>query len=92
MKKLQTALLIAILGFGVVFIGTSAANANTTQVVPTTQRVSRKVYRKSRRGTVTTYKYGKRYTKKGYRTGNRWGHKAGRKTKHFVMGPPRRTP
>jgi hypothetical protein len=98
MKKIQTALFIAVLGVGIIFVGTSTAGANATssvtatQVVPVTKRVSRKVYRKGRWVTVTTYKHGKRITKKVYRTGNRWGHKAGRKTKHFVMGEPKRNP
>ena len=92
MKKIQTALLIAILGLGIIFVGTSEANANSPQVVPTTKRISKKVYRGGRKVTVVTYKHGKRITKTVYRTGNRWGHKAGRKTKHFVMGDPKRNP
>ena len=98
MKRFQTALFIAVLGLGVIFIGSSGANANMTsvnaaaQVVPTTKRVSKKVYRKGRWVTATTWHHGKRITKKVWRTGNRWGHKAGRKTKHFIMGPAKRTP
>ena len=98
MKKLQTALFAAILALGVIFIGNSTANAGTApinpaaQVVPVTKRISKKVYRKGRKVTVVTYKHGKRITKTVYKTGNRWGHKAGRKTKHFIMGPSKKTP
>ncbi|MEP6788160.1 MAG: hypothetical protein ABJB40_07005 [Acidobacteriota bacterium] len=98
MKKIQTALFIAVLGLGVMFISSPTANANVTsanaaaQVVPTTKRVSKKVYRKGRWVTVTTWSHGKRVSKKVWRTGNRWGHKAGRKTKNFVMGPKTRRP
>ncbi len=98
MKKIQTALFIAVLGLGVIFVGTSTASANVTnavaatQVVPVTKRVSKKVYRKGRWVTVTTWHHGKKITKKVWRTGNRWGHKAGRKTKNFIMGEPKRNP
>ncbi len=86
------------MGVSIVTIGSTSVTAttpaieNTPQVVPVTRRVSKRVYRKGRWVTVTTWKHGKRYTKKVWVTGNRWGHKAARKTKNFVMGPERRRP
>jgi hypothetical protein len=92
MKRFLTALFIAVLGLGVLLSGTSAANVNTTslspaaQVVPVTKRVSKKVYRKGRWVTVTTWKHGKRITKRVWRKGYWIGGKVGAKTKDIVMG------
>ena len=92
MKTFRTAFFTAVLGLSFIFNGITAVNANSdsAQIVPETKQVSKKVYHKGHHATKKSYKYGKKTTKKVYRTGNRWGHKAGRKTKHFVMGPSRR--
>ncbi|MFN0140673.1 MAG: hypothetical protein ACKVQW_11385, partial [Pyrinomonadaceae bacterium] len=75
MKKLKALLLTAVIGLSFIFVGNSSANAGTTsvhepaQVVPVTKRVSKKVYRKGRWVTVTTWKGGKRVTKRVWRKG-----------------------
>ena len=81
-----------------VFAGSLATPAETIsmnapeQVVPTTKRVSRKVYRKGRWVTVTTWKHGKRISKKVWKKGNHYGHKTAGKTKEIFMGPKKRVP
>lgn len=97
MKKLLALLIAALMGMSVLFVDSSAVQAApsvspSTQVVPTTKRVSRKVYRKGRWVTVTTWRHGKRITKKVWVKSNHIGHKVGRKTHDIVMGPKKPRP
>ena len=98
MKKLNAALLTAMFCLSALFVGHANANAETSltdpvvQIVPTTKRVSKKVYRKGRWVTVTTYRHGKKITKKVWRKSNHIGHKVAGKTKDIVMGPKKRVP
>ena len=98
MKKLTAALLTAMFSLSVLFVSEATVNAAppagdpAVQIVPTTKRVTKKVYRGGRRVTVTTWRHGKRITKKVWRKSNRIGHKVGRKTRNIVVGPKRRTP
>ena len=98
MKKLAALLIAATFGLSILFIGGSVTQAaasltnSPAQIVPTTKRISRKVYRKGRWVTVTIYRHGKRITKKVWRKGNHIGHKVAGKTKEIVMGPKKRTP
>ena len=66
MKNIQTAFFIAVLGLGVIFVGSSTANASPTSIVTPAQIVpaAKKI------GKVT-YKAGKRGVRAGYR-GGRW--------------------
>lgn len=90
MKKLLAFSFAAVFCFGTLVIAapTAPAAGTATQVV----RKSKTVYRHGRRTTVTTWHRGKHYTKKGWRKGNRWGRKVVIKTKHGVVGKPRRRP
>ena len=98
MKKITALLLGTIMASSILFIDGSVAQAATrsfntpVQIVPTTKRVSRKVYRKGRWVTVTTYRHGKRITKKVWRKSNHIGHRVAGKTKEIVVGPKKRTP
>jgi hypothetical protein len=97
MRKINAMILALVIGFTAIFVSGPAVNAAPSaepaaQVVPKTKHYSKKAYRGGRRVTVVTYRHGKRITKKVWRTGNRWGHKAGRKTKHFFMGPSKKRP
>jgi hypothetical protein len=91
MKKLSAISVAIIMSMSILFIGSSsvkAASANgSVQIVPTTKRVSHKVYRKGRWVTKTTYRHGKKITKKVWVKGNSVGHKVGHKTHDVVMGP-----
>ncbi|CAN5433035.1 hypothetical protein BH10ACI3_BH10ACI3_23480 [soil metagenome] len=84
----------------IVNAGTPSANP-AGQIVPQTKRISKKVYRKGRSVTTTTYYHGKKYTKKAYskgrwvtvttwRHGKKYTKKVWRKGHYIVMGPPRR--
>lgn len=98
MKKLKVSFLAAVIGVSFIFIGNSTVQAGTlsanepVQIVPTTKRISRKVYRKGRWVTVTTWRHGKRITKKVWKKGYWVGRKVAGKTKEIVMGPSKRTP
>lgn len=98
MKKLKALLLTAVIGLSFIFVGNSSANAGTAsanepaQVVPVTKRVSKKVYRKGRWVTVTTWKGGKRVTKRVWRKGYWGGAKVAGKTKEIIMGKDRQRP
>lgn len=98
MRKLKALLLTAAIGLSFVFVGNSTANAGATsanapaQIVPTTKRISRKVYRKGRWVTVTTWKGGKRVTKRVWRKGYWVGGKVAGKTKEIIMGKDRQRP
>jgi hypothetical protein len=98
MKKLKALLLTAVIGLSFVFVGNSSANAAATsanepaQVVPVTKRVSKKVYRKGRWVTVTTWKNGKRITKRVWRKGYWVGGKVAGKTNEIVMGKDKPRP
>ena len=93
MKKLKTALLASALGLSFIFAGSATASTtNATQIVPVTKRVSKKVYKKGRWVTVSTWKGGKRVTKKVWRKSNSIGHKVAGKTRDIVMGPKKPTP
>jgi|ERR1035437_418085 hypothetical protein len=98
MKKLFSIVLAAVMALSFVFVSFSksvAANApgsNAVQVVPQTKKISRRVYRRGRYITITTWKHGKRIAKRVWVKGNYYGRKTVRKTKHFVVGKPRRTP
>ncbi len=98
MKKLKALLLTGAIGLSFIFVGSSSANAGFTsanepaQVVPVTKRVSKKVYRKGRWVTVTTWKNGKRVTKRVWRKGYWIGGKVAGKTKEIVMGKERQRP
>lgn len=99
MKKLKALLLTAVIGLSFTFVNTSSANAERgnsvtepVQVVPTTKRVSKKVYRKGRWVTVTSWKGGKRVTKRVWRKGYWVGGKVAGKTKDIVMGKDRQRP
>ena len=98
MKKLSAFMLLVLMTMSILFLDGSAVQAAapssspSAQIVPTTKRVSRRVYRKGRWVTVTTWKHGKKITKKVWRKGNSIGHKVGRKTRDIVMGPKKPTP
>ena len=97
MKKLTAFLFAALMSQSILFVGSTVQAAtpsanSSSQVVPTTKRVSRRVYRKGRWVTVTTYRHGRRITKRVYRRGNHIGHKVAGKTKEIVVGPKKRTP
>lgn len=98
MKKLKALLLTAVIGLSFIFVNSSSASAafpsanEPAQVVPTTKRTSRKVYRKGRWVTVTTWKNGKRVTKRVWRKGYWVGGKVAGKTKEIIMGKERQRP
>ena len=98
MRKIKVLLFVTAICVSTSFIGILVVQAETSsaftgsQVVPTTKRVSRKVYRKGRWVTVTTWKHGKRITKKVWHKGNSIGHKTATKTKEIIMGPAKRVP
>ena len=98
MKKVLSMVFAVSMGLSIFFTGNLAVQGETPfanptgQIVPETKRISRKVYRKGRWVTVTTWKNGKRITKKVWRKGYWVGRKVGRKTKDIIMGPSRRTP
>jgi hypothetical protein len=93
MKKIQAILLTAIFVFCTTAVSTAnAATSVDPQVMTTTKKVTKKVYRGGKHVTVTTYHHSKRITKKGWRTGKRWTRKGYRKTKHFIVGHPNRRP
>ena len=97
MKKLLALLIAALIGMSVLFVDSSAVQAApsanpSAQIVPTTKRVSHKVYRKGRWVTVTTWRHGKKITKRVWKKSNRIGHKVGDKTHDIVMGPKKPRP
>jgi len=97
MKKLFSMVLTVVMAFSFVFVGLSKslagnAGSNAVQVVPETKRISKNVYRRGHYITVTTWRHGKRVSKRVWVKGNHYGHKTARKTKHIVVGNPRRTP
>jgi hypothetical protein len=98
MKKLISIVLAAVMALSFVFVSISkslAANApgsNAVQVVPETKKVSKRVYRRGRYITITTYRHGRKITKRVWVKSKYYGRKTARKTKHFVVGKPRRTP
>lgn len=97
MKKLTTLAIGILMSLSIVFMADSTTSAATSvnlpaQIVPTTKRVSRNVYRKGRWVTVTTWRHGKRITKRVWVKSNRIGHKVGRKTHDVVMGPKKPRP
>ena len=91
-------MLLVLMTMSILFLDGSAVRAAapssspSEQVVPTTKRVSRKVYRKGRWVTVTTWRHGKKISKKVWRKGNRIGKKTVDKTKEIVMGPKKPKP
>ena len=97
MKKLLALLIAALIGMSVLFVDSSAVQAApsanpSAQIVPTTKRVSHKVYSKGRWVTVTTWRHGKRITKRVWVKGKHIGHKVGHKTHDIVMGPKKPRP
>ncbi len=109
MKKLSAFLLTAAISISIYIGGSTGVQAEITsndpnvQVVPTTQRVSRKVYRNGRWVTVTTWKNGKRVTRRvwqkgrwvtvtSWKKGKRYSKKIWRKGNSVIMGPPQRRP
>ena len=98
MRKITALSIVVLIGMSILFIDSSAVRAAapssspSAQIVPTTKRVSHRVYRKGRWVTVTTWKHGKKISKKVWKKSNRIGHKVGRKTRDIVMGPKKPTP
>jgi hypothetical protein len=91
MKKIISFLVTALIFSSIVFFGSSTVQADPSfspvQAVTKTKRKSKKVYKKGRWVTVTTWRHGKKITKKVWRRGNAIGHKTGRKTKEIMMKP-----
>ena len=91
-------MLLVLMTMSILFLDGSAVKAAAPssnppeQIVPTTKRVSHRVYRKGRWVTVTTWKHGKKISKKVWRKSNSVGHKVGKKTHDIVMGPKKPTP
>ncbi len=98
MKKIQTAFFIAVLGLGVIFVGTSTTNANsvnaitTAQIVPAAKKVGKVTYRAGKRGVRAGYRGGRWVTIRVYRGGKWVTKKVWRGGKRIVMGKPKRTP
>jgi hypothetical protein len=92
MKKLISLSLTIMFAMSLIVFAAPSSAAATSQVVPTTKRVSKKSYRKGRFVTVTTWRRGKRVTKKVWVRGNRTGRKTVRKVKHVMIGEPDRRP
>ncbi len=98
MKKLFAALFACAISLSIIFIGSESAPASPNmgtaagQVVHKTKRISRKVYRRGRHGTVVTYRRGKKVTKKVWHKGHRITSRTIHKTKRFIMGPKTRKP
>jgi len=98
MKKIQTALVMAILGVGVIFVGTSATSANTNsavtaaQIVPAAKQVGKATYKAGKRGGKAAYRGGRWVTVRVYRGGKWVTKKVWRGGKRVVMGKPKRNP
>ncbi len=97
MKKLATLFVGILMSLTIVFFADNTAGAApsvnlTTQIVPTTKRVSHKVYRKGRWVTKTTWRHGKKITKKVWVKGKGIGRGVGHKTHDIVMGPKKPRP
>lgn len=81
------------MSLSIIFMADTASSANTAmQVVPTTKRVSHKVYRKGRWVTKTTWRHGKRISKKVWVKGKGIGRGVGHKTHDIIMGPSKPKP
>ncbi len=97
MKKIQTALLIAILGMGVVLLEASTTNANTispvttVQIVPAAKKVGKVSYKAGKRGAKAAYRGGRWVTIRVYRGGKWVTKKVWRGGKRVVMGKPKRS-
>ena len=98
MIKLRALLVAVVMCLSFVFVSSSVASAEINsanslgQIVPTTKRITKKTYRKSRHITGASYRKGKKISKKSWKKGKHIGQKTGRKTKHIVMGPEKKTP
>lgn len=94
MKKIQTALFIAILGLGVVCVSSTTANANSTptQIVPAAKKVGKVTYKAGKRGVRAGYRGGRWVTIRVYRGGKWVTKKVWRGGKRIVMGKPKRNP
>lgn len=90
--------MIAILGLGVVFAGSSTANANSTssvtsaQIVPAAKKVGKVTYKAGKRGAKAAYRGGRWVTVRVYRGGKWVTKKVWRGGKRVVMGKPKRNP
>lgn len=91
MKRIKTILIVFVMMVSFVFIGDAIGSNGTSgvsaqdKVYYKTKRGTKRVYRKGRWVTVTTWKHGKRITKKVWRKGNSIGHKTARGTKRVFV-------
>lgn len=98
MSRLRAILLMSVVCILATTIGYAAVSpaagtvAAAGQIVPQTKKYSKKVYRKGRWVTQTTWHHGKKITKKVWKKGNYYGHKTAHKTHDIIMGPKKQTP